>query len=97
MERHIVGHCQVLSRKLEDLDFEGKRSVFGAFCLKVDPTREDISITVVVDPVFLTIEQTLGCLSNSKYSFVIVELEEVVVQKRPRVVEFVPVDRGGDL
>jgi hypothetical protein len=45
----------------------------------------------------VTTGRTSGCLSNSKYSFVIVELEEVVVQKRPRVVEFVPVDRGGDL
>ena len=37
-----------------------------------------------------TTEQTLASLSGSKYSFVIVELKEVVVKKRPRVVEWVP-------
>ena len=91
MERRIVEQCRRLSRKLETPDFEGKRSIYAAFGLKVEATREDVSITVVVDPKFTTIERTLAGSSNSKYSFVIVGLKEVVVQKMPRVVEYVPV------
>ena len=96
----IAGYCRQLEPKLANLDFDGKRALLGAFGVQVEAPREDVTITVVIYPQFdnlTTIARTLGCLSNSKYSFVIVELEEVVVQKRPRVVEFVPVDRGGDL
>ena len=86
-----------MSRKLAGPFLNEKRPVSATFGVNVAATREETSMSMVVGPEITTIGQTLGCLSNSKYSFVIVELEEVVVQKRPRVVEFVPVDRGGDL
>ena len=97
VERRIFAVCREVSERLDNLDYEGKRATFAAFSTKVEATRDDMSMTVAVDPKVTTIGQTLGYSSNSKYSFVIVELEEVVVQKMPRVVEFVPVDRGGDL
>ena len=90
VERRIVGQCRKLARKLDTFDFDGKRATFAAFGMKVEATREDVSIMVDLDPEFTTIEQTLASLSGSKYSFVIVELKEVVVKKRPRVVEWVP-------
>lgn len=58
MERRISWLCRKLSRRLENLDFEGKRSLFAAFGLKVEATRDEVSITVVVDPEFTTIERT---------------------------------------
>ena len=56
MERRIVERC----RKLENLSFEGKRSMFAAFGLKVEATREDVSITIIVGPEFTTTGQTLA-------------------------------------
>ena len=97
VESRIVEMCRVASSKLDHLDFQGKRALMTAFGVKVHVIRDDFRLEVEVSPEVTTIGQTWGCLSSSKYSFVIVELEEVVVQKRPRVVEFVPVDRGGDL
>ena len=97
VEERIVEMCQQVSAGLENLDFWGKRRVLEAFGVKVHVNRDDFRMVMEMSPEITTIGQTSGCLSNSKYSFVIVELEEVVVQKRPRVVEFVPVDRGGDL
>ena len=71
MERRIAGLCRKLSRRLENLDFEGKRSLFAAFGLKVEATRDDVSITVVVDPEFTTIGQTSalprGCSPRSRW------------------------------
>ena len=90
MEGRIIERCRKLSRKLENLSFEGKRSMFAAFGLKVEATREDVSITVIVGPEFTTTEQTLALPSVSKYSFRIVELKEVVVRIRSRLVEWVP-------
>ena len=52
MERRIVEQCEWLCRKLENLDFEGRRSLFDAFGMKVDATREDISITPGGGPQF---------------------------------------------
>ena len=62
MERRIAEQCRKLSRKLETLDFEAKRSMLGAFGLKVEATRDEASITLVVDPNFTTTEQTLALL-----------------------------------
>ena len=42
------------------------------------------------DPENTTTERTLALPSRSKYSFEIVHLEEVVVRKVPKVVEYVP-------
>ena len=57
-ERRVVEYCQVLSDKLEDFDFEGKRSTLAAFDVEVEATPGEISITVVVDPNVTTIART---------------------------------------
>jgi hypothetical protein len=71
MELRIVEQCRELSRRLENLDFEGKRGVFAAFGLMVEATREGVSITVVVDPEFTTIAQTSASPSNWRYTLVL--------------------------
>lgn len=58
MERRIAGQCLKLAERLGGLDFEGKRSMFAALGLKVEATREDVSVTVVLDPKFTTTERT---------------------------------------
>ena len=60
VECRIFELCQQFSDKLDQMDFEGKRSTLGAFSVKVLATRDDLSITLVVDPKFTTIEQTLA-------------------------------------
>ena len=50
--------CQKFSESLDRMDFDGKRSTLGAFGVKVLATREDVSITLVVDPKFTTTAQT---------------------------------------
>ena len=60
VERRIVEICQQVSQKLECLEFEGKRATLAAFGAKIEATREEMSITIVVDPKFTTIGQTLA-------------------------------------
>ena len=60
VERRIVGQCLQLAERLDSLDFEGKRSMFAALGMKVEATREDVSVTVVLDPKFTTTERTLA-------------------------------------
>ncbi len=60
VERRIVGQCLKLAERLGALDFEGKRAMFAALGLKVEATREDVSVTVVLDPKFTTTERTLA-------------------------------------
>ena len=50
VERRIVEMCQQFSEKLDGLDFEGKRSTMAAFGVKIEATRDDMLITLVVDP-----------------------------------------------
>ena len=62
---------------MDSLGYEGKRATSAAFATKVEVTRDEMSRTVVVDPIVAavtTTEQTLACSLNSKYSFVVVEL-----------------------
>ena len=89
-EARIKEFCDRLAAKLPGLDFDGKRATLAAFGVKVLATVTELSVTVVVDPNVTTIEQTLAYSTGSLYSFVFAELEEVVVQKRPRLVEWVP-------
>ena len=60
VERRIVEVCREVSKRLDGLDFEGKRATFAAFGAKVQATREEMSMTVVVDPKVTTIVQTLA-------------------------------------
>ena len=58
VERRIVGLCQHLATKLHSLDFNGQRALLGTFGVHVETTRDEVSLTVVLDPKFTTIEQT---------------------------------------
>lgn len=58
VEGRIFDACREIAKKLDTLDFEGKRATLAAFGVKVQATREDMSMTVVVDPKVTTIVQT---------------------------------------
>ena len=60
IERRITEACGEISKELDGLDFEGKRATFAAFGVKVQATRDDMSMTMVVDPNVTTIAQTLA-------------------------------------
>ena len=74
VERRIIAVCREVSKRLDSLDYEGKRATFAAFGAKVEATRENMSMTVVVDPkvtTVTTIEQTLASVSNWSYTVVL--------------------------
>lgn len=54
----IVELCRQLSDRLEEQDEEGKRTILASFNVRVDATREELSVTVTVDPNFTTTERT---------------------------------------
>ena len=56
----IAYQCRKPSQELDILSFEGKLSMSAAFGLKVEAAREDVSITMALDPKFTTIGQTLA-------------------------------------
>ena len=59
----IADYCRQLEPKLANLDFDGKRALLGVFGVRVEAIREDVTITVVVDPKldnFTTIARTLA-------------------------------------
>ena len=60
VERRIVAVCREVSEKLDSLGYEGKWATFAAFATKVNVTRDDMSMTVVLDPKVTTTEQTLA-------------------------------------
>ena len=60
IERRILDVCREVSKKLDGLDFEGKRATFAAFGAKVQATRDEMSMTASVDPKVTTIVRTLA-------------------------------------
>ena len=58
VERRIIEACREVSKRLDGLDSEGKRATLAAFSVRVQATREEMSMTVVVDPSVTTIVQT---------------------------------------
>ena len=60
VEHRIIEVCRKVSDKLDTLDSEGKRATFAAFGVKVQATRDEMSMTVVVDPKVTTIGRTLA-------------------------------------
>ena len=46
----IADYCRQLDPKLANSDFDGKRALLGAFGVRVQATRDDVTITVVLDP-----------------------------------------------
>ena len=67
--RRVAEYCQVVSDKLDDLDLEGKRAALAAFGVKFEATRENLSITIKMDPNCTTIARTLASgLAESRLS-----------------------------
>ncbi len=50
VEERIAEYCSRLAEGLENLDQAGKRATFAAFGVKVEATREDLSVTLEIDP-----------------------------------------------
>ena len=83
--------CQKVSHRLDNLDTEGRRAIYAAFGVSVQASREELLITIVVSENCTTTGQTLASSSNSVYSFVVVDLKEVVhYAGGQKVIEFVP-------
>ena len=54
-------YCRQLEEKLENLDFDARRALLGVFGVRVEASRDDVSMPVV-DPKVTTIAQTLASL-----------------------------------
>ena len=49
-EERIAEYCRRQAEGLDNLDQEGKRATFAAFGVKVEATREDLSVVLEIDP-----------------------------------------------
>ena len=49
-EARIAEFCERMTEGLEDADADRKRATFAAFQIKVEATKEDLQVTVTVDP-----------------------------------------------
>ena len=61
VRERVTEYCRQLEEKLEHLDFEGRRALLGVFGVRVEASRDDVSMTVVLDPkyaAFTTTAQT---------------------------------------
>ena len=63
-EERVAEDCRRLAEGLDNLDQEGKRATFGAFGVKVEATRDDLSVTLEIGPGATTIQP----LSRSRSS-----------------------------
>ena len=50
VRERITEYCRQLEEKLEHLDFDGRRALLGVFGVRVEASRDDVSMTVVLDP-----------------------------------------------
>ena len=55
-EERIAEYCGRLAEGLDNLDQAGKRATFAAFGVKVEATRDDLSLTLEIDPGATTIQ-----------------------------------------
>ena len=55
-EERIAEYCGRLAEGLDNLDQAGKRATFAAFGVKVEATRDDLSVTLEIDPGATTIQ-----------------------------------------
>ncbi len=63
VRERVTEYCRQLEKQLEQLDFDGRRALLGVFGVRVEASRDDVSMTVVLDPKyakFTTIAQTLA-------------------------------------
>lgn len=57
-EERIKEYCERVAKKLDDADFDAKRSAMTAFGVNVEATRTELSVTMAVDPSATTILPT---------------------------------------
>ena len=70
-EERIAEYCSRLAEGLDNLGQEGKRATFAAFGVKVEATREDLSVALDIDPgvtIIHTLSELRGCLTVLKVS-----------------------------
>ena len=58
--RRIVLFCETSAGSLDNLDFDGQRATLAAFGVGIEATRDEIAISVAVDPNVTTIGHTLA-------------------------------------
>lgn len=65
----ISAYCERLAQTVDELDLDGKRAMLAAFGVRVEATRDEVFITVVVDPNVTTIARTLA--STDKWAYTV--------------------------
>ena len=55
-KERIAEYCRRLEEGLDDLEVEGKRATLAAFGVKVEATREDLKVTMEINPGATTIQ-----------------------------------------
>ena len=65
-EERIAEYCSRLAEGLDNLDQAGKRATFAAFGVKVEATRDDLSVTLEIDPGVTIIYPSSGRLPRRR-------------------------------
>ena len=61
-KERIAEYCRRLEEGLDNLEVEGKRATLAAFGVKVKATREDLKVTMEINPGATTIQHSSGWL-----------------------------------
>ena len=61
-KERIAEYCRRLEEGLDNLEVEGKRATLAAFGVKVEATREDLKVTMEINPGATTIQLSSGWL-----------------------------------
>ena len=69
-EERIAEYCRRLAEGLDNLDQAGKRATFAAFGVKVEATREDLSVVLEIDPGVTIIYPSSAPSVNYRYTVV---------------------------
>jgi site-specific DNA recombinase len=60
-EDRVAEYCRKFSEGLDDLDQEGRRAVFSAFGAKFTATRDELQVSITVDPAVTAMSPTTPC------------------------------------
>ena len=64
----IAEYCRRLAEGLDNLDQAGKRATFAVFGVKAEATRDDLSVTLEIDPGATTIQPSSRPRSSPRSS-----------------------------
>ena len=64
-EDRVAEYCRKFSEGLDDLDQEGRRAVFSAFGAKFTATRDELQVSITVDPAVTAMSPTTCCRGSS--------------------------------